>query len=456
MKTIIPLLLVGGMVSAHAAAGPRINQEGRILGPAPAVTKPVLFNTAEADAVVAAMQIFPVSNAWNESVARRPVLGNSDAMIAQIASDLAPNRRSLITFQEMNFVLVPDDQARVPITFVDYPGESDLDGGVSPNGLYPIPANLPIEGWPSQTGAQTLAQWQTNANGGDRHAIIVEPGSGFIWETWTTQLRNGKWQAANGAKFNLTRNGQRPAGWTSGDAAGFPMFPALVRYDEAERGMVEHACRLVVKRSRYNTYIYPATHFAAPAGNSSPNLPAMGQRLRLKAGFVIPDNWTKEEKAVLLGLKKYGAMVADNGNFFSISVTPDNRWPANCFSHLTSVGITNFEVIQTTGANEGPRSPGAPSARAGRGQTVTVGAAVALEGSVGYPGARPAVQWKVYSGPGAVRFGDAERAGTTARFSAPGVYTLMLSADDGIHAVAYDAVEIRVLEPVRVASAPVQ
>ena len=94
------------------------------------------------------------------------------------------------------------------------------------------------------------------------------------------------------------------------------MFPALVRYDEAERGMVEHACRLVVKRSRYNTYIYPATHYAAPSGNTSANLPSMGQRLRLKAGFVIPADWTKEEKAVLLGLKKYGAMVADNGNFF--------------------------------------------------------------------------------------------------------------------------------------------
>jgi len=359
MRTIIPWLLVGWIFAAGAAPAPRINQEGRILGPLPAVAKPVLFNTTEADAVVAAMQIFPVSNSWNENISRRPVLPNSDAMIAQIASDLGPGRRSLIAFQEMNFVLVPDSQPRLPVAFVNYPGESDLDGGVSPNGLYPIPANLPIEGWPSQTGAQTLAQWQTNANGSDRHAIIVEPGAGFIWETWTTQLRNGKWQAANGAKFDMTANRQRPAGWTSGDAAGFPMFPALVRYDEAERGMVEHACRLVVKRSRYNTYIYPATHFAAPSANSSPNLPAMGQRLRLKAAFVIPANWTKEEKAVLLGLKKYGAMVADNGSFFSISVTPDNRWPANCFGHFTSVGITNFEVIQTTGANEGPRSPGA-------------------------------------------------------------------------------------------------
>jgi hypothetical protein len=393
------------------------------------------------------MQILPVSNPWNEDISRRPVLPNSDAMIAQISSDLAPNRRSLIAFHEMNFVLVPDSQPRQPIAFIDYPGQSDLDGGVSPTGLYPIPANLPIEGWPTQTGAQTLAQWQTNASGGDRHAIIVAPGAGFIWETWTTQLRNGKWQAANGAKFNLTSNRQRPAGWTSGDAAGFPMFPALVRFDEAERGMVEHACRLVVKRTRFSSFIYPATHYAAPSANTGVNLPAMGQRLRLKPAFAIPANWTKEEKAVLLALKKYGAMVADNGNFFSISVTPDNRWPANCFSHFAGIGITNFEVIQTTGANEGPRSPGAPSAGAGAGRTALVGTPVPLEGSVVFSGPAPAIQWKLYSGPGAVTIADPARPATTAIFSLPGVYTLMLSADDGIHAIACDAVLITVTAP---------
>ncbi|MGD1085241.1 MAG: hypothetical protein ABSA47_10900 [Verrucomicrobiota bacterium] len=444
MRVTITFVLAGWVVAAGAAPPQRINQEGRILGAPPVVTSPILFNTPEADKVLAAMQIFPVSNPWNENISRRPVLPNSGAIIARIMADLAPNRRNLIAFQEMNFVLVPDSQPRRQIVFVDYPGESDLDGGVSPNGLYPIPPNLPIEGWPAQTGAQTLAQWQTNANGGDRHSIIVAPGSGWIWETWTTQFRNGKWQAANGSKFNLTVNAQRPAGWTSGDAAGFPMFPALVRYDEAERGVVEHACRLVVKRSRYNTYIYPATHFAAPAANTDPSLPAMGQRLRLKAAFLIPPTWSKEEKAVLLALKKYGAMVADNGNFFSISVTPDNRWPANCFSHFSAVGITNFEVIQTTGPTEGPRSSGAPAANAGREQSGAVGAPVPLQGSVNFTGARPTIRWSLYSGPGAVSLGDATRVETTATFNAPGLFTLILSADDGIHAVAYDAVEITI------------
>src|SRR4029453_14101131 len=124
--------------------------------------------------------------------------------------------------------------------------------------------------------------------------------------------------------------------WTSGDAAGLPMFPALVRFDECERGMVEHAVRLVVKHTR-RQYIYPATHYASVPTTTDPNVPAMGQRLRLKDNFNIPENWSKNEKTIPRGLKKYGAIVADNGNFFSISVTPDNRWPANAFSHLSSI-----------------------------------------------------------------------------------------------------------------------
>lgn len=450
-QVILYWVFSGCVLAAVADQNYRINQEGRILGVLPVVTNDILFDTTNADAVVSAMQIFPVSNAWNEIISLRPALSNSDAMIAQIMSDLASNRRTLITFQEMNFVLVPDSQPLVPVNFFDYPDQSDLNGGASPYGLYPVPANQPIESWPTQTGAQTLEQWQTNANGSDRHSITVEPGSGLDFETWMMQLSGTNWSAANGAEFDLNTNGLRPAGWTSGDAAGFPMFSAIVRYDEAERGMVEHACRLVVKRSLYGSYIYPATHFAAPSTNTNVNLPAMGQRLRLKSSFVIPASWTKEEKALLLGLKKYGAMVADNGNFFSISVTPDDRWPANCFNDLTSISITNFEVIQTTGPNEGPRSPGAPTADAGPNQSILLGTLAQLQGAVGYTGAVPAIQWRLYSGPGTVTFGNAAQTNTSASFSAPGVYTLMLSADDNVHAVAYNAVVITVSQGIALA-----
>ncbi len=436
------------------ALAERINQEGRILGPLPVVTNAILFNTSNADAVVSAMQIFPVTNPWNEDISQRPVLSNSTAMMAQIVTDLGASRAVLTPEYEMNFVLVPDNQPRVLIDFFNYPDESDLDGGTYPDGLYPIPPNLPIEEWPVGTGTQTLYQWQTNADGSDRHAIMVAPGGGFIWETWLTQLAGTNWEASNGAEFNLNTNGLRPAGWTSGDAAGFPMFSALVRYDEAGRGMVEHACRIVVKRSRYNTYIYPATHYAAPSGNTNVNLPSMGQRLRLKAGFVIPAGWTKEEKAVLAGLKKYGAMVADNGNYFSISVTPDDRWPANCFNDLTGISATNFEVIQTTGPAEGPRSPGAPVASAGPDQTVPVGVPVTLPGAVSYLNPPPAISWKLYSGPGTVTFGNAALTNTPATFSAPGVYTLELSAADGVHAVAYDAAIYTAISAINLSIAP--
>lgn len=420
------------------AVAERINQEGRILRPLPVVTNAILFDTNNADAVVSALQIFPVTNPWNECISNRPVLSNSTAMIAQIISDLGTSRAVLTPEFEMNYVLVPDRQPLVPIQFVTYPDDSDLNGGTYPYGLYPIPTNMPIESWPVGTGSQTLYQWQTNS-GGDRHSIVVQPGAGFSWETWQAQLVGTNWQAANGAIFNLNTNGLRPAGLTSGDAAGFPMFPALVRYDEAERGMVEHACRLVVKRTLYNNYIYPATHYASASSNTSVNLPSMGQRLRLKSTFVVPSGWTKEEKAVLAGLKKYGAMVADNGNFFSISITPDDRWPPGCFNDLTTISATNFEVIQTTGPNEGPRSPGAPVANAGPDQTVPVGVPVALPGVVTYSNPPPTIQWKLYSGPGTVTFGNAAQTNTTAAFSAPGIYTLELSAADGVHAVAYNA-----------------
>jgi hypothetical protein len=433
----------------------RINQEGRILGAPPVVTNSILFDTSNADAVVSAMQIFPVTNPWNECISNRPVLVNSDAMIGQIYTNVGSSHRYLELFQEMNYVLVPHSQTLVSNLFMDYPDESDLNGGIYPYGLYPTPTNQPIEEWPTGTGSQTLLQWQTNNNGSDRHSIAVQPGAGFNYETWNALRVGTNWQAANGAIFNLNTNGLRPDGWTSGDAAGFPMFPALVRYDECERGMVEHACRLVVVKSR-KQHIYPATHDAGAVAASQTNYPAMGQRLRLKAGFAIPANWTKEEKALLLGLKKYGAMVSDNSSsFFSISVTPDDRWPANAFNDINGGGlaVTNFEVIQTTGPNEGPRSTGAPVANAGLDKTVPVGTLFQLQGAVVFSNSTPVIQWRLYSGPGTVMFGNAALTNTTAMFSAPGIYTLELSADDGTHAVAYDAVVFTVTNAIHVSVA---
>lgn len=436
-------LLVTSLITLVARAE-RINQEGRILGPSPAVTAPTLFNTPQADAIVSAMQIFPVTSAWNEDVSRRPVLPNSAAMIAQIKADLASSRQTLRPFYEMNYVLVPDTQARVTMPFIDYPDESDLDGGSYPNGRYPVPANMPIETWPVGTGGLTLQQWQMDVNntGGDRHGIMVAPGVGSIWETWQMKLTPNGWQASNGAKFDLNSNTLRPAGWTSGDAAGLPMFPALVRYDECERGMVEHALRLVVARTRHE-YIYPANHYASAIPATSVNYPAMGQRLRLKSSFVIPSGWSIEEKAVCKALQKYGAIVADNGGFFSVSVCPDDRFSATALNNLSTIGIDNFEVIQSTGPNEGPRSPGAPTVDAGSDQTVS-GLSTTLTGTVIDPSGQATIQWKLYAGPAPVTIANASAASTMVSFGQSGSYTFLLSADDTEHAIAYDAVVVNV------------
>jgi hypothetical protein len=207
--------------------------------------------------------------------------------------------------------------------------------------------------------------------------------------------------------------------------------------------MVEHACRIVVARSRA-AYIYPATHYASSTPATETNVPAMGQRLRLKSSFVIPSGWAPEERALLLGLKKFGALVADNGNFFSISITPDDRWAPSAFAHISGVSITNFEIIQSTGPTGGPRSPGAPVASAGPDQSAPMTTPAQLQGFVRFSGGLPVIRWRQYAGPAAVAFGDATQTNTTASFSAPGAYTLLLSADDGIHATAYDAVNITV------------
>jgi len=445
-------LLLALAVSSNAAAAERINHAGRILGSMPALTNTVLFNTAEADAVMAAMQIFPRDNAWNEDISRRPLLANSGAMIAQIFSELnavGTNSPKLRAFKEMNFILVPANQPVVPIQFVVYPADSDP-------GPYPIPSNLPIEGWPSETGTQTLAQVQRDVadEGGDRHSIILQPGSGWLWETWETLYKttpSNHWQAANGAKFNITNNTLRPAGLTSADAAGLPMLGGLVRYDECERGEIEHALRLIVKHTR-REYIYPATHHASSPSTTNPNIPAMGQRLRLKAGFAVPGNWTKQEKAIVAALKKYGGLVADNSSsFFSCSVVPDQRWPAGAFSRLTGLSITNFEVIQTTGPAEGPRSPGAPVVNAGPDQVVARGLPVTLSGALHYTNAGPvSLEWKLYSGPGAATFFRTNQTNATVTFTQVGQYVLLLRAEDSLHTPAYDAVKITVTDPIQI------
>ena len=216
------------------------------------------------------------------------------------------------------------------------------------------------------------------------------------------KLTQSGWRASNGAKFDLNSNSLRPAGWTSGDAAGLPNVPGRAAFRRMRARDGRAPMRLAVAKTR-REYIYPAVHYASSIPASSTNYPAMGQRLRLKASFVIPSNWTIEERAILLGLKKYGAIVADNSRgFFSISVAPDDRWPANCFDHLATISIDNFEVIQTTGPTEGPRSPGAPTVDAGPDQVIGIDDTATLSAVVSAPNRGTTINWRLYSGPAPV------------------------------------------------------
>lgn len=330
----------GGAWLAVPPASPLVNHEGRALGTTPAVGSPTLWNTATADSVLAAMQVLPANNPWNEDISGLPVASNSTSMVNLIGSGT-----SLALNRDMNFVLVPPNQTRKNVNLVDYPDESDP-------GPYPVPDNTPIEGYPVDD-TRTLANNQLDSpvQGGDRHGIIVDPGNGYVYEFWQ-MVRNSSyaWTASNEATFGLRTNTLRPNGWTSGDAAGLPIFPAIPRYDECERGMVEHALRFTVQNSR-NAYVYPATHMASSKTN--PDYPRMGERFRLKAGVNI-GGMSKHPKAVALALKKYGMFMADNGGNWRISAGSDPRL-AN-LNELTALRGSDFEVVVPTGPNGGPRA----------------------------------------------------------------------------------------------------
>jgi hypothetical protein len=301
----------------------------------PKIARPVAFDTKEADAILAALQVFPKDNAFNQSIEDWPVHPNSKNIVASIGAD-KPFRYNT----DMGFVIVPPDQQRVDVKVVEYPDESD-------KGPFPVPDEIPIEGWPAwhrREGKKlTLAEVQRRPEKyeGDRHAIVVDPVNGKLYEFFTFGKTADGWAAGQASVFDLKSNKLRPDGWTSADAAGLPIFPAVVRYDEIERGMVEHAMRVTVRRTR-RAYVHPATHFASKLTDE--NLPRMGERLRLRADFDVA-KFSPPVQAILKGLKKYGMLVADNGLDWAISVTPDERIPV-LHEELRKVKGADFEVVE--------------------------------------------------------------------------------------------------------------
>ena len=335
MKKFVPLFLL--LSAACTAAIPEADEAPakREKPKMPEIKAPVMFNTPEADKILAALQVFPEDNPWNEDISGLPVLPNSKEMIATIGTD-----KKLAYNLDMAFILVPPDQKKVPVKVLAYPDESD-------KGPCPIPDNAPVEDWPLDK--RTLEQAQTASDNRDRHVIVVDPVNRMLYEFYRGHKGRSGWDASNIAVFDLKTNKLRPDGWTSSDAAGLPVFPAVVRFDEVERGMVEHAMRFTVDHSR-KAYVYPATHQASRLTDK--DLPRMGERFRLRKDFDM-SGFSPHVKAILKGLKKYGMFVADNGGNWRISVAPDARIKG--LDELRRIKGSDFEVVQPTGPNEGPR-----------------------------------------------------------------------------------------------------
>src|SRR5579863_2413393 len=270
--------------------------------------------------------VFPADNIWNTAVDRLPVSSNSTTYVSTVGTgktlhpdfgtvyDGAPNGIPYIT--------VPGTQTKYPATFA-YADESDP-------GPYAIPLNAPIEGGSSSTG--------------DRHVIAVDTTNCILYEMYAAYPQAASWEAGSGAIFNLKSNALRPAGWTSADAAGLPIFPGLVKYDEVLAGAINHAIRLTVPQT-LDAYVWPARHEASNL--TDPKYPPMGTRFRLRANYDI-SGFSATNQIILRALKIYGMMVADNGSAWYISGAPDPRWNDDDLHNLTKITGADFEAVDVS------------------------------------------------------------------------------------------------------------
>jgi hypothetical protein len=206
----------------------------------------------------------------------------------------------------------------------EYAGESD-------HRRYPIPAGVHIEGGP-------------NADG-DRHAILVDRDACRLYELFALRRSGGRWTAGSGATWSLRSNRLRPRGWTSADAAGLPILPGLARGDEVRRGSIDHALRFTAPETRA-AYVYPARHFAS--SSHDPALPPMGLRIRLRRGVSLR-GLGPQARIVARALKRYGAILADNGSPWFFGGAPSPRWDNDDLHTLDRLTGRDFEVVDTRG-----------------------------------------------------------------------------------------------------------
>ncbi|MFL5846974.1 MAG: hypothetical protein ACJ762_20010 [Solirubrobacteraceae bacterium] len=263
---------------------------------------------------IAGCPIFPASNAWNQRVDQRPVAADSARLIETIGAStgLHPD---FGTVYGIPYEVVGKATKRTRVSF-DYADESD-------KGPYPIPADPKVE------------------NGSDRHILMVDRDACRLYELYAAERRGSGWHAGSGAIWDLRSNKQRPKGWTSADAAGLPIVPGLARYGEAAHGAIRHALRFTVPDTR-RAFIPPARHFAS--SDDSPALPPMGLRVRLKKSFDV-SKFPRQARIVLVALKRYGMILADNGSPWYITGAPDRRWNDDALHTLGQVRGSDLEVV---------------------------------------------------------------------------------------------------------------
>ena len=297
-----------------------------VMGPSPDGTTQTATPGLGAGASLNGRLPFPGDNPWNQDVSGEPVDANSATLIQSCGlTNLHPDFGTVWNGAPngIPYIVVSGTQARVSVSF-DYADESDP-------GPYPVPANAPIEGGALSTG--------------DRHVLIVDRDNWKLYELFAAYPVSGgqSWRAGSGAVFDLRSNALRPAGWTSADAAGLPIFPGLVRYDEVvEQRAIRHALRFTCPRTR-RAYVSPARHFAST--RTDVTLPPMGMRVRLRASFDT-SSYPPEVQVILAALKKYGMFLADNGSAWYMSGAPDPRWSDENLAALKRVPASAFEVVQ--------------------------------------------------------------------------------------------------------------
>ena len=280
---------------------------------------------------LAGCPVFPASNPWNQKVDSLPVAASSAQLIASMGTaggvhadfgnGLYNGSRIGIPYVDVHASTTPKSR----VTFL-YADESD-------KGPYPIPAGVPIEGYPQ------------HADQGDRHVLIIDRDACRLYELSGMSKANGSWSGWSGAIWSLRSNAVRPAGWTSADAAGLPILPGLARWDgDAATGVIRHALRFTAEHTR-RAYIYPARHYAS--SSTDPSLPPMGLRVRLKAGVKIAD-LPPQARIVAQAMKTYGLILADNGSNWYVSGAPSPKWSNDQLHALGRLTGADFEVVDTS------------------------------------------------------------------------------------------------------------